>query len=461
MKNIIDIVILAAGKGSRMKSNLPKVLQPLAAKPLLAHVLETAQSLENAKTHIVIGHGAELVKEEFKSANISSWILQNEQLGTGHAVDIALPELEKDSVSLVLYGDVPLIKTETLNELLDKVTDESMGLLTVSLEDSNGYGRIIRDDSNNITAIIEQKDANKEQLLIKEVNTGILAIKTEQLRRYLPKLSNNNAQGEYYLTDIIAMSVEHGVLVNALCIEDEMQVQGVNDKKQLATLERNYQRQLAEDLMTLGATLIDPNRIDIRGNMAVGQDVAIDVNCIFQGEVRLGDNVRIGANCIVGEIGKSVLIGNNVDIKANTIIEDAIIGDNCVIGPYARLRPATHLANNAKIGNFVETKKSTIGEGSKVNHLTYIGDAIIGKEVNIGAGTITCNYDGLNKFQTIIEDNAFIGSNSSLVAPVTIGRMATIGAGSTIAIDVPEDNLAVTRAKQRNISTWSRPTKKK
>ena len=461
MKNIIDIVILAAGKGSRMKSNLPKVLQPLAAKPLLAHVLETAQSLENAKTHIVIGHGAELVKEEFKSANISSWILQNEQLGTGHAVDIALPELEKDSVSLVLYGDVPLIKTETLNELLDKVTDESMGLLTVSLEDSNGYGRIIRDDSNNITAIIEQKDANKEQLLIKEVNTGILAIKTEQLRRYLPKLSNNNAQGEYYLTDIIAMSVEHGVLVNALCIEDEMQVQGVNDKKQLATLERNYQRQLAEDLMTLGATLIDPNRIDIRGNMAVGQDVAIDVNCIFQGEVRLGDNVRIGANCIVGEIGKSVLIGNNVDIKANTIIEDAIIGDNCVIGPYARLRPATHLANNAKIGNFVETKKSTIGEGSKVNHLTYIGDAIIGKEVNIGAGTITCNYDGLNKFQTIIEDNAFIGSNSSLVAPVTIGRMATIGAGSTIAIDVPEDNLAVTRAKQRNISNWSRPTKKK
>ena len=461
MNNNIDIIILAAGLGSRMKSKLPKVLQPLAGKPLLAHVLDTAKQLANSKTHVVIGHGAELVKSQFKDADVSSWALQKEQLGTGHAVDMAMPYIEEDSISLVLYGDVPLVKKETLSKLLDKVTDTSMALLTVKLQDSSGYGRIIRDADNNVTAIVEQKDANAEQLNIKEVNTGILALKTSELKAYLPQLSNKNAQGEYYLTDVIAMSVANNISVDALCINDEIEVQGVNDKKQLAALERAHQLREADKLMTAGVTLIDPTRIDIRGTVEVGHDVSIDVNCIFQGEVILGDNVTIAANCIIGEKGKRVSIANNTEIKANCIIEEAVIGEACVIGPYARLRPGTKMAAKAKIGNFVETKKSTIGEGSKVNHLTYIGDATIGKDVNIGAGTITCNYDGVNKYQTIIEDNAFIGSNSSLVAPVKIGNTATVGAGSTISIDVPEANLAVTRAKQRNISGWARPTKKK
>lgn len=460
MNNKIDIVILAAGLGSRMKSRLPKVLQPLASKPLLAHVLDTAKSLDNSKTHVVIGHAAEEVKTRFRESNVESWILQKEQLGTGHAVDMAMPEVSEDSITLVLYGDVPLVKKETLRALLNKVTENSMALLTVELADSNGYGRIIRDSEKNVTAIVEQKDANTEQLLIKEVNTGILAINTSELKTYLPQLSNQNAQGEYYLTDIIAMSVKNGIAVDALCINDDIEVQGVNDKKQLAALERAFQLRQADVLMTAGATLIDPARIDVRGSVVVGQDVSIDVNCIFQGEVSLGNNVSIAANCIIGEIGKKVIIGDNVEIKANCIIEDAIIAEDCVIGPFARLRPATELAAKAKIGNFVETKKSKIGEGSKVNHLSYIGDAVIGEEVNIGAGTITCNYDGVNKHQTIIEDNAFIGSNTSLVAPVTIGKTATVGAGSTISLDVSTDDLAVTRAKQRNISGWTRPRKK-
>lgn len=443
-----------------MKSKLPKVLQPLAGKPLLAHVLDTAKSLSNSRTHVVIGHAADVVKARFADTDVASWVLQEQQLGTGHAVDMAMPNVADDSISLVLYGDVPLVKQETLEALLEKVSETSMALLTVELADSNGYGRIIRDQAKNVSAIVEQKDASKEQLAIKEVNTGILAIKTSQLKHYLPQLSNKNAQGEYYLTDVIAMSVANDVAVDALCISDDIEVQGVNDKKQLAALERAYQARQADSLMTAGVTLIDPARIDVRGSLTVGQDVLIDVNCIFQGDVTLGDNVTIAANCIIGEIGKKVVIGNDVEIKANSIVEDAIIGNECVIGPYARLRPGTELAERAKIGNFVETKKSKIGAGSKVNHLTYIGDAIIGTDVNIGAGTITCNYDGVNKAQTIIGDNAFIGSNTSLVAPVTIGATATVGAGSTIASDVGDNELAVTRAKQRNITGWTRPRKK-
>lgn len=454
----IDIIILAAGLGSRMKSKKPKVLQPLAAKPLLAHVIETIHKLENRQLHIVVGHGADLVKQTFISEDVTSWVLQSEQLGTGHAVAQSIPELHDDSISLILYGDVPLVKAQTLQLLLDKVSETTMALLTVKLENSNGYGRIIR-EQGIVTAIVEQKDATPEQLGIKEVNTGILAIKTCQLKKYLPQISNQNAQKEYYLTDIIAMSVANDVAVDAVCIDDEIEVQGVNDKKQLAHLERAYQLQQAELLMQQGVTILDPSRIDVRGDLTVGQDVSIDVNCIFQGEVILGDNVIINANCIIGEIGKKVVIASNVEIKANSIIEDATIAESCVIGPYARLRPGTKLAENVKIGNFVETKKSMIGEGSKVNHLSYIGDSLIGKDVNIGAGTITCNYDGVNKSQTIIEDNAFIGSNTSLVAPVTIGQMATVGAGSTISIDVNNDELAVTRAKQRNISGWLRPRK--
>ncbi|NRB37321.1 MAG: bifunctional UDP-N-acetylglucosamine diphosphorylase/glucosamine-1-phosphate N-acetyltransferase GlmU [Pseudomonadales bacterium] len=443
-----------------MKSKLPKVLQPLAAKPLLAHVLETAKALANSRTHVVIGHGADEVKSRFENTDVASWVMQTEQLGTGHAVDMAMPFIDNDSISLILYGDVPLVKKETLKALLEKVTANTMALLTVELVDSTGYGRIIRDENKNVVAIVEQKDANAEQLAVKEVNTGILAIKTAELKAYLPQLSNQNAQGEYYLTDIIAMSVANGVGVDALCINDDIEVQGVNDKQQLSALERAYQARQAEALMVAGVTLIDPARIDVRGTVSVGQDVSIDVNCIFQGEVILGDNVSIAANCIIGEIGKKVTIGNDVEIKANCIIEDAIIANACVIGPYARLRPATELAEGVKIGNFVETKKSKIGQGSKVNHLSYIGDALIGKDVNIGAGTITCNYDGVNKHQTIIEDNAFIGSNTSLVAPVKIGHTATVGAGSTVGLDVPANELAVTRAKQRNISGWTRPRKK-
>ena len=460
MNKKIDIIVLAAGLGSRMKSRLPKVLQPLAAKPLLAHVLETSEQLDNSAIHVVIGHGADEVKSRFTENNIASWVLQSEQLGTGHAVNMAMPNVDENSISLILYGDVPLVKKQTLRALLNKVTDKSMALLTVELKDSNGYGRIIRDADKNVIAIVEQKDANEKQLAIKEVNTGILAIKTSELKSYLPQLSNQNAQGEYYLTDVIAMSVKNGITVDALCIQDEIEVQGINDKKQLAVLERAYQLQQADLLLTAGVTLIDPARIDIRGTVVTGRDVSIDVNCIFQGEVVLGDDVTIAANCIIGETGKKVVIGNAVEIKANSIIEDAIIGNNAVIGPFARLRPGTQLLDNTKIGNFVETKKSVIGKGSKVNHLTYIGDATIGENVNIGAGTITCNYDGVNKFQTIIEDNVFIGSNTSLVAPVTIGKTATVGAGSTIVQNVAEKELAVTRAKQRNITGWARPRKK-
>lgn len=454
-----NVIILAAGKGSRMKSDLPKVLQPLAGKPLLGHVITTAKLLAG-DIYIVIGHGAESVREQFGEETGLQWIIQEQQLGTGHAVQQAMPCLGDEGNTLILYGDVPLIKPGTLETLLGRVSEKSMALLTIHLVQPTGYGRILRNNENAITAIVEEKDASAEQRQITEVNTGILAIQTRLLKKLLPLLENNNKQGEYYLTDIISLCVQHGIAVESVMATDEMEIQGVNDKKQLAMLERAYQKTLADSLMEQGVTLADPARIDIRGHLKTGRDVFIDINCLFQGQVTLGSNVTIAPNCIIGEPGKTVVIGDNVEIRANTVIEEARIAQGCVIGPYARLRPGTSLASHARIGNFVETKKADIGEGSKVNHLTYIGDAVIGKDVNIGAGTITCNYDGVNKFKTIIKDEAFVGSNTSLVAPVTIGMRATIGAGSTINRDIDDEELAVARAKQKNIQGWERPGKK-
>lgn len=455
-----DTVILAAGKGSRMKSQLPKVLQPLAAKPLLAHVLETADGLTNNTNHVVIGHGAELVKQAFKEHKGLKWAEQTEQLGTGHAVAQAIDGLDENSTTLILYGDVPLVKQTTLEHLLTLVSEKNLALLTVKLANAKGYGRIVRNDENHVLAIVEEKDASEEQKLINEANTGILAIKTSLLKDLIPKLSNKNAQGEYYLTDVIALAVAEGKKIETVCTEDEIEVQGVNDKIQLATLERAYQLRQANGLLLQGVTVADPARVDIRGHITVGQDVAIDINCLFQGEVSIGNNVSIGPNCIIGELGKKVSIADDTEIKANCIIEDGIIGESCTIGPFARIRPETELKAKAKIGNFVETKKSVIGEGSKVNHLTYIGDAEIGKDVNIGAGTITCNYDGVNKHKTVLKDGVFIGSNSSLVAPVTVGKNSTVGAGSTINMSVPDEQLAVARSKQRTVSGWKKPEKK-
>jgi len=452
-----DVVILAAGKGSRMKSKLPKVLQPLAKKALLQHVLDTAKSLSDSSLHVVIGHGADEVKNRISDK--VNWCLQAEQLGTGHAVQQALAALSNKGKTLVLYGDVPLVKAETLNQLIALTKPTQIALLTVSLTNPTGYGRIIRED-NKVVAIVEQKDANPEQLKVQEVNTGILCIDNQLLRALIPSIQNQNAQGEYYLTDIIALAEKQGNNIEALCINDEVEVQGVNDKIQLQTLERAYQQQQAEDLMRDGVTIIDSTRFDIRGKLSAAADVSIDVNCVFEGEVNIGEGVSIGPNCIIGSMGKTTSIANNTEIKANTIIEEGVIGANCVLGPYARIRPGTEIADNAKIGNFVETKKTQLGEGSKINHLSYVGDAIVGKNVNIGAGTITCNYDGVNKFQTIIEDEAFIGSNTSLVAPVKVGKTATVGAGSTITKSVDDENLAIARGKQKNLSGWERPSKK-
>jgi bifunctional UDP-N-acetylglucosamine pyrophosphorylase/glucosamine-1-phosphate N-acetyltransferase len=458
---MLDIVVLAAGKGTRMKSDLPKVLHPIAGKPMLGHVLDRARELggENTQLNVVIGHGSDKVEELF-SADDVSFVYQLDQLGTGHAVQQALSHIRSAATVLILYGDVPLISLETLEQLDQCVSDESMGLLTVNLNDPTGYGRIVRSSEaqseGQVEAIIEQKDATSDQLEINEVNTGVMAVRGSDLQKWLPNLSNDNAQQEYYLTDLIAMAVADGKTVVTAQPKDEIEVLGVNNRHQQAQLERYYQQQTAEQLMVEGVTLLDPNRFDCRGELTVGHDVEIDVNCIFVGRVVLGDNVKVGANCII----ENSTIGAGTIIKANSLIDDSSVGEKCDIGPFARLRPGTNLANKAKIGNFVETKKANIGVGSKVNHLTYIGDAEIGEGVNIGAGTITCNYDGVNKSKTIIGDGAFIGSNSSLVAPVTIGENATVGAGTALSADLPDGNLGVARAKQRNIKGWKRPEKK-
>lgn len=451
----LEVVILAAGQGTRMRSALPKVLHPLAGRPLVDHVIETAHALGPRAVHAVVGHGADQVRSGLAARDVH-WVLQREQLGTGHAVAQALPAVADDSTVLVLYGDVPLVESETLAALLRTSASGELGLLTVELDDPTGYGRIVRDGNGAVMSIVEQKDATAEQLAIREVNTGILAAPAAALKRWLPQLSADNAQGEYYLTDIVGLAVAEGLPVVARQPATDWEVQGVNNRLQLADLERHYQRRVARRLMTEGATLADPGRIDVRGSLRTGRDVFIDINCIFEGEVVLGDNVVVGAQCVI----RNARVAAGTVIEPMSLIDTATVGERAQVGPFARLRPGTELAAGAKVGNFVETKKALIGPGSKVNHLTYLGDCTVGRDANIGAGTITCNYDGVNKHRTDIGDGAFIGSNASLVAPVRIGAGATVGAGSTITGDVPPSELAVGRGKQRNIADWQRPTKK-
>lgn len=452
--NPLHVVILAAGQGSRMKSALPKVLHPVAGKPMLHHVVDTAKQLGAEKIHTVIGHGADQVRASLHDDSVN-WVLQTEQLGTGHAVAQALPDLPDNARVLILYGDVPLTRKDTLESMVSDLDDRNLALLTVDMDNPHGYGRIVRNDQGQVQAIVEQKDATAEQQDINEVNTGILAVSASHLKSWLPTLSNSNAQGEYYLTDIIAMAVDNGLSVTVSQPLNPFEVQGVNNRLQLAELERWYQRQQAERLMTEGATLADPARIDVRGELTIGNDLWIDVNAVFEGKVSLGNNVVIGPNCVI----KDATIADGAEIKANSVIEGAVVGANAQIGPFARLRPGTELAANTKVGNFVETKKAVVGEGSKINHLSYVGDASLGRNVNVGAGTITCNYDGVNKHKTVLGDGVFVGSNTSLVAPVSVADQATIGAGSTITRDISEGELAVARGKQRNISGWERPKK--
>jgi bifunctional UDP-N-acetylglucosamine pyrophosphorylase/glucosamine-1-phosphate N-acetyltransferase len=454
----LSVVILAAGKGTRMRSSLPKVLHAIADKPMVSHVIDSARQLGAINIYVVYGFGGNVLKATLTQDNTGddlTFIEQKEQLGTGHAVDQASPFLKDDEDVLVLYGDVPLTKVSTLENLLEAKPENGMSLLTVYLANPTGYGRIVRTDGQ-VVGIIEQKDAKPEQLLINEANTGILYAKGGDLKRWLSALSNDNAQGEYYLTDIIAAAHSEGKVIATAHPDTEIEVEGANNRVQLAALERAYQMRLAEELMIAGASLRDPARIDIRGSLNIGSEVSIDINCIFEGTVTLANNVKIGANCII----KNCFISDNVEIKPNSIIEDASIGENCSVGPFARIRPGSVMNKDSHVGNFVEMKKTTLGEGSKAGHLTYLGDALIGKNVNVGAGTITCNYDGVNKSKTIINDNAFIGSNSSLVAPVSIGESATVGAGSVIAKDVDKGELAIERSMQRNIKNWPRPVKK-
>lgn len=453
----IKTLILAAGQGTRMRSRLPKVLHKIADRPLLQHVYDTSAQLPNNDIFVIYGHGGELVKNRLAQLNVT-WIEQAQQLGTGHAVQQAVNYLNDDDLVLIVYGDVPLLKKSTLDTLLAQVSAQSLALLTVTLANPTGYGRIVRDDQQRIVKIVEQKDATDSEKQITEVNTGILATQGGKLKNWLARLSNHNAQQEYYLTDIIEMAVNDGLTITSSQPDTEDEVLGVNNRQQLAHLERVFQLQQANRLMALGVTLRDPARLDVRGQFShLGQDIDIDVNVIFAGTNQIADNVKIGAHCVI----KNALIGENVEVLPHSIIEDVVIGANCRIGPFARLRPETQLANDVHIGNFVEIKKSTIGIATKINHLSYIGDSIVGCGVNIGAGTITCNYDGVNKFQTVIEDGAFIGSDTQLVAPVTVGKNATIGAGSTITKDTPAEQLTLSRAKQLSLPAWQRPTKTK
>lgn len=451
----LEVVILAAGQGTRMRSALPKVLHPIAGKPMAGHVIDTVRSLNTSAIYLVVGHGANQVRSTLTGDDLA-FVEQLEQLGTGHAVAQALPQLQANSQVLILYGDVPLIKAATLQQLLTHATATSMGLLTVNLDKPTGYGRIIRDAQQKVTAIVEQKDANPEQLAITEINTGILAVTSQQLQRWLPQLSNANSQGEYYLTDIIAMAYAEGTLIATVQPSSTSEVEGVNNRLQLADLERVYQLEQAEALMTTGVTLADPARLDVRGELNAARDVFIDVGCIFEGQVTLAEGVKIGPYCVI----KNARLGTGVKLAAFTHLEDVVLEGNNQVGPFARLRPGTHLETDAKIGNFVETKKVRVGQGAKINHLSYIGDADVGAAANIGAGTITCNYDGVNKSITKIGAGAFIGSNSSLVAPIEIGAGATVGAGSTITRNVEDQALAVTRAKQLQKANWPKPAKK-
>lgn len=449
----LSVVILAAGKGTRMKSSLPKVLHPVAHKPMVQHVIDAAASLSSENISLVYGHGGDQLQDKL-SHNSVNWVLQDQQLGTGHAVKVAHDHMPDEDTVLILYGDVPLIQTSTLERLLAVKPEKGIALLTVNLPNPTGYGRIIR-DNNKVVGIVEQKDASEEQLKIQEVNTGIMAVNGDLLKGWLANLSSDNAQGEYYLTDVIAMAHEAGYAIETAHPENAMEVEGANNRVQLAALEREFQKREAEKLMLAGASLRDPARIDIRGDVSVGQDVEVDVNVIFEGKVTIGNNVKIGPNCVL----KDCTIADGVVIESNSLVDQAEVATEAQIGPFARLRPGAVVMEKAKVGNFVEMKKSTLGVGSKANHFSYLGDATIGAGVNIGAGVITANYDGVNKFKTEIGDNVFVGTNSTLVAPLKIDNNGFVAAGSTITKPVEQDGLAIARGKQRNISGWKRPVK--
>ncbi|MEW9799697.1 bifunctional UDP-N-acetylglucosamine diphosphorylase/glucosamine-1-phosphate N-acetyltransferase GlmU [Alteromonas sp. CYL-A6] len=449
-----SVIILAAGKGTRMKSSLPKVLHPIGGVPMVQRIINTVQSLDADNIHLVYGHGGDQLKAQVQGDNLT-WCLQEEQLGTGHAVQQAIDGIKDNEDVLILVGDAPLISAQTLTRLKAVKSQCDLALLTVELDDPTGMGRIVRKD-DNITAIVEHKDATDEQKAIREINTGMMMMAGADLKRWLGALKNDNAQGEYYLTDVIAMAASEGKRIQSAQPDAPEEVEGINNRVQLARLERVFQRNQAEALMMNGVSMSDPARVDIRGEVKTGQDVSIDVNFVAIGTVIIGNNVTIGPNCVL----KDCDIGDNCVIEANTLIDQANVGEGCSVGPFARLRPGAVMHHGAKVGNFVEMKKAVLGEGAKANHLTYLGDAEVGKNANIGAGTITCNYDGVNKSKTRIGENAFIGSNSSLVAPVSIGAGATVGAGSTITADVEDEALAVARNKQRNITGWRRPVKR-
>ncbi|RDE85721.1 bifunctional UDP-N-acetylglucosamine diphosphorylase/glucosamine-1-phosphate N-acetyltransferase GlmU [Aggregatibacter kilianii] len=450
----LSVVILAAGKGTRMYSDLPKVLHPIAGKPMVKHVIDTAKQLGAHNIHLVYGHGGDLMQQRLANEPVN-WVLQTEQLGTGHAMQQAAPFFADDENILMLYGDAPLITKATLEKLIAAKPDKGIALLTVVLDNPTGYGRILR-ENGNVVGIVEQKDANAEQLKIQEVNTGVMVSDGASFKKWLTQLDNNNTQGEYYMTDVIALANRDGCQVAAVQAADLMEVEGANNRLQLVALEQYFQQKQACELLLAGVMLLDPNSFKLRGELTHGKDVEIDMNVILKGKVRLGNRVKIGAGCVLTNCD----IGDDVEIKPYSVLEDTSVGANAAIGPFSRLRPGTELAENTHVGNFVEIKKAQIGKGSKVNHLTYVGDAEIGKDCNIGAGVITCNYDGANKFKTIIGDNVFIGSDSQLVAPVTIESGATIGAGSTIRTDVKHDELVTTRVPQRHIQGWERPKKK-
>ena len=452
----MEVIVLAAGQGKRMRSVLPKVLQPLAAKPMLAHVLDTARILEARRIVVVYGHGGEVVREALDAPDLA-WARQDPPQGTGHAVQQAMPLVDDGDTALILYGDVPLIGVPTLQRLMAAASDTTLALLTVSMDNPTGYGRILRDGAGKVTRIVEEKDATADERRVQEVNTGILAAPVARLRQWLGNLKNDNAQGEYYLTDIIAMAVADGLEVVTTQPDAFEETLGVNNKTQLAELERIHQRNIARRLTDAGVTVIDPARLDVRGSLECGRDVEIDINCVFEGKVVLGDGVRIGANCIV----RNATLGAGTRVAAFSQIEDTTMGEACIIGPYARTRPGTVLGNDVHLGNFVEVKNSIIADHSKANHLAYVGDADIGQRVNVGAGTITCNYDGANKFRTIIEDDVFIGSDTQLVAPVRVGKGATLGAGTTLTKDAPAEQLTVSRARQMSLAGWQRPVKVK
>jgi bifunctional UDP-N-acetylglucosamine pyrophosphorylase/glucosamine-1-phosphate N-acetyltransferase len=452
----LSIIVLAAGQGTRMRSNLPKVLHPLGGRPLLAHALDAAHRLAAAAIHVVIGHGAEEVRRAFPQAGVH-WVIQEHRLGTGHAVAQVLPGVPDTHTVLVMYGDIPLITVATLEKLLGVVAQGGLALLTAELDDPGGYGRILRDADGTIRGIVEEKDATSEQRRIHEINTGFLAAPVARLHPWVQALENNNAQGEFYLTDVAAQAVRDGVALRAVRAADPYEILGVNDRAQLAALERCYQQRQAQACLQAGITLIDPARFDLRGRLTAGQDVVIDVNAVLEGAVTVGNRVRIGPNVVLRE----TTVGDDVTIHANCVIEQATIGDGARIGPFARIRPETDLAAHSHVGNFVEIKKSEVGEGSKINHLSYIGDTRVGRNVNIGAGTITCNYDGASKHRTVIGDAVFIGSDTQLVAPVEIGDGATIGAGSTITRDAPAGELTLSRAPQQTRPGWKRPVKKR